>query len=214
LGKQSNNRGPTVYVIDDDAPVRDSLRLLLESLGKNVETFASAQEFLDQSNEVCCGCLVLDIRMPGIDGMELQDILNGRGLYLPIIFITGHGEVPTAVTAMRKGAFDFIQKPFVNQDLIGRIDAALEFDDKNRELNQKQKSIEQCLASLTERELEVLRFITEGKSNKSIALELHVSQRTVEAHRAHIMEKMQAKSLPHLVRMAMTIETMQWPQNN
>ena len=211
MGKQSNNCGPTVYVIDDDAPVRDSLRLLLESLGKNVETFASAQEFLDHSNEVCFGCLVLDIRMPGMDGMELQEILNARGLYLPIIFITGHGEVPTAVTAMRKGAFDFIQKPFVNQDLIGRIDAALALDDKNQELKQKQKSIEQCLASLTERELEVLRLITEGKSNKSIALELNVSQRTVEAHRAHIMEKMQAKSLAHLVRMTMTIDAIQRP---
>ena len=214
MEKQPNSRGPTVYVIDDDKPVRDSLRLLLESIGKNVETFASAQEFLESANEVCCGCLVLDIRMPGMDGMELQDILKDRGLHLPIIFITGHGEVPTAVTAMRNGAFDFILKPFINQDLLGRIDAALELDGKNQEKNQNQKSIKKYLASLTERELEVLKLITEGKSNKVIALELNVSQRTVEAHRAHIMEKMQAKSLPHLVRMAMTIDIMQRTQGD
>jgi len=205
LGTLANHRTPTVYVVDDDAPVRDSLRLLLESLGKIVETFASAQEFLDRIDEVSSGCLVLDIRMPGMNGLDLQDLLNARDLNLPIIFITGHGEVPTAVSAMRKGAFDFVQKPFTNQDLIGRIDAALKLDETNRQIKQKQNSIEQRVESLTEREMEVLYFITEGKSNKVIAVELNVSQRTVEAHRAHIMEKMQAKSLPHLVRMAMAV---------
>lgn len=206
MGTLENYQTPTVYVIDDDAPVRDSLRLLLESLGKIVETFASAQEFLDRIDEVSSGCLVLDIRMPGMNGLELQDLLKARDLSLPIIFITGHGEVPTAVSAMRKGAFDFVQKPFTNQDLIGRIDAALKLDETNRQLKQKQNSIEQRVESLTEREMEVLYFITEGKSNKVIAVELNVSQRTVEAHRAHIMEKMQAKSLPHLVRMAMAVD--------
>jgi len=202
----NNNRTPTVYVIDDDAPVRDSLRLLLESLGKIVETFASAQEFLDRLDEVSSGCLVLDIRMPGMDGLELQDLLNARKLSLPIIFITGHGEVPTAVSTMRKGAFDFIQKPFTNQDLICRIDAALKLDETNRQQKQTQDSIEKRVESLTEREIEVLVSITEGKSNKVIAVDLNVSQRTVEAHRAHIMEKMQAKSLPHLVRMAIAVD--------
>ncbi len=206
VGEDSNTCRPTVYIIDDDEPVRDSLRLLLESLNKKVKTFASAKEFLEQIDEVDCGCLVLDIRMPGMSGLELQSVLNTQQQCLPIIFITGHGEVPTAVSAMREGAFDFIQKPFTNQNIIGRIDAALALNEIHRELQQKQSSIKSRFSSLTDRETEVLRYITEGKPNKVIASELNVSQRTVEAHRAHIMGKMQAKSLPHLVRMTMAME--------
>jgi RNA polymerase sigma factor (sigma-70 family) len=198
------NQEPTVFVVDDDMAVRDSLRTLLESVGKKVEVFSSAQDFLDHFKPEDSGCLVLDIRMPGISGMELQDRLNKEGNHIPIIFITGHGDIPIAVSAMRKGAFDFIQKPFSNNEFISRIDDALELNEKQHLQQINHQTIEQRFISLTEREREVLSFITEGKSNKFIAYELGVSQRTVEAHRAHIMEKMQTKSLAHLMRMVLS----------
>ena len=192
---------PTVFVIDDDEAVRTSLRLLLKSVGLPVETFASAQEFLDQYDEDRAGCLVLDIRMPGISGLELQQHLNERNSIMPIVFITGHGDVPMAVEAMQAGAVDFIQKPFRDQDLIDRINRALDKDRDMRSELRERDEIRRRMAHLTPREREVLDLVTQGKANKVIAGDLNVSQRTVEIHRARVMEKMGAGSLAHLVRM-------------
>ncbi len=192
---------PTVFVIDDDEAVRTSLRLLLKSVGLPVETFASAQEFLDQYDEDRAGCLVLDIRMPGISGLELQQHLNDRNSIMPIVFITGHGDVPMAVEAMQAGAVDFIQKPFRDQDLIDRINRALDKDRDMRSELRERDEIRRRMLQLTPREREVLDLVTQGKANKVIAGDLNVSQRTVEIHRARVMEKMGAGSLAHLVRM-------------
>lgn len=192
---------PTVFVVDDDEAVRTSLRLLLKSVGLQVETFASAQEFLDQFDPDRAGCLVLDIRMPGVSGLELQQQLNDRHSIMPIVFITGHGDVPMAVEAMQAGAVDFIQKPFRDQDLIDRINRALEKDKAMRGELRERDEIRRRMSQLTPREREVLELVTQGKANKVIAGDLNVSQRTVEIHRARVMEKMGAASLAHLVRM-------------
>ncbi|MBS1200021.1 MAG: histidine kinase [Proteobacteria bacterium] len=191
----------TVFVVDDDEAVRTSLRLLLKSVGLPVETFASAQEFLDQFDPGRAGCLVLDIRMPGMSGLELQQHLNDRHSIMPIVFITGHGDVPMAVEAMQAGAVDFIQKPFRDQDLIDRINRALEKDREMRGELRERDEIRRRMSQLTPREREVLELVTQGKANKVIAGDLNVSQRTVEIHRARVMEKMGANSLAHLVRM-------------
>ena len=191
----------TVFVVDDDEAVRTSLRLLLKSVGLPVETFASAQEFLDQFDPDRAGCLGLDIRMPGMSGLELQQHLNDRHSIMPIVFITGHGDVPMAVEAMQAGAVDFIQKPFRDQDLIDRINRALEKDREMRSELRERDEIRRRMSQLTPREREVLELVTQGKANKVIAGDLNVSQRTVEIHRARVMEKMGANSLAHLVRM-------------
>jgi FixJ family two-component response regulator len=191
----------TVFVVDDDDAVRTSLRLLLKSVGLPVETFASAQEFLDNFDADRAGCLVLDIRMPGMSGLELQQRLNEIHAIIPIVFITGHGDVPMAVEAMQHGAVDFIQKPFRDQDLIDRINQALEKDRDNRAGLKERDAIRRRMQQLTPREREVLDLVTQGKANKVIAGDLNVSQRTVEIHRARVMEKMGASSLAHLVRM-------------
>jgi two-component system, LuxR family, response regulator FixJ len=191
----------TVFVVDDDDAVRTSLRLLLKSVGLPVETFPSAQEFLDAFDAERAGCLVLDIRMPGMSGLELQQRLNEIHAIIPIVFITGHGDVPMAVEAMQHGAVDFIQKPFRDQDLIDRINQALEKDRDNRAGLKERDAIRRRMQQLTPREREVLDLVTQGKANKVIAGDLNVSQRTVEIHRARVMEKMGASSLAHLVRM-------------
>lgn len=196
---------PTIFVVDDDAAVRDALKLLLRSVGHAVETFGSAQEFLDAYGEDRAGCLVLDIRMPGMSGLELQQKLNEQHSILPIIFITGHGDVPMAVEAMQAGAVDFIQKPFRDQDLIDRINQALEKDSSNRAALGERNDIRRRLETLTPREREVLDLVVHGKANKVIAGDLKLSQRTVEIHRARVMEKMQASSLAHLVRMVLEV---------
>jgi FixJ family two-component response regulator len=203
-GNQINAR-PTIFVVDDDAAVRDALKLLLRSVGQAVETFGSAQEFLDAYSEDRPGCLVLDIRMPGMSGLELQQKLNEKHSILPIIFITGHGDVPMAVEAMQAGAVDFIQKPFRDQDLIDRINQALEKDGSNRAALGERNDIRRRLDTLTPREREVLDLVVHGKANKVIAGDLKLSQRTVEIHRARVMEKMQASSLAHLVRMVLEV---------
>jgi FixJ family two-component response regulator len=200
-----NNSRPTIFVVDDDAAVRDALKLLLRSVGQPVETFASAQEFLEAYSEDRPGCLVLDIRMPGMSGLELQQKLNEKHSILPIIFITGHGDVPMAVEAMQAGAVDFIQKPFRDQDLIDRINQALEKDNNNRAALGERNDIRRRLETLTPREREVLDLVVHGKANKVIAGDLKLSQRTVEIHRARVMEKMQASSLAHLVRMVLEV---------
>jgi two-component system, LuxR family, response regulator FixJ len=201
----SNNTRSTIFIVDDDAAVRDALKLLLRSVGQAVETFGSAQEFLDAYSEDRAGCLVLDIRMPGMSGLELQQKLNEKHSILPIIFITGHGDVPMAVEAMQAGAVDFIQKPFRDQDLIDRINQALEKDNSNRAALGERNDIRKRLETLTPREREVLDLVVHGKANKVIAGDLKLSQRTVEIHRARVMEKMQASSLAHLVRMVLEI---------
>jgi two-component system response regulator FixJ len=193
----------TVFVVDDDTGVRSSIRVLLKSVGIAATPMASAQEFLAAFDPTQPGCLVLDIRMPGMSGLELQQQLNLRGAIVPVIFITGHGDVPMAVEAMQHGAFDFLQKPFRDQDLIDRIQKALARDRENRAALQEHGRIKARLESLTPRETEVLHLMTQGKQNKVMAGELGLSQRTVEIHRAHVMEKMGASSVAQLVRMVL-----------
>ncbi|HEY5641549.1 MAG TPA: response regulator transcription factor [Woeseiaceae bacterium] len=195
---------PTVFIVDDDAAIRFAMEALMESVNLDHEIFASADEFLDKISEQRPGCLVLDIRMPGLGGLELQEELIRRGNTLPIIFITGHGDVPMAVEAMQKGAVDFIQKPFRDQELLDRIREALATDQHRREEQQQHEEVANRLDKLTNREREVFDLVVTGKPNKVIAYELGVSQRTVEIHRARVMEKMQARSLADLVKMHMT----------
>jgi two-component system, LuxR family, response regulator FixJ len=192
-----------VFVIDDDQAVRDSLRLLLKSVGLATEVTDSARKFLAGYQPSQPGCLVLDVRMPDMSGLELQQQLNMRGATIPVIFITGHADVPMAVEAMRHGAFDFLQKPFRDQELIERVQRALVKDAKTRAELEERDRIRERLESLTPREREVLLLMTQGKPNKIMAHELGVGQRTVEIHRARIMEKSGAGSLAQLVRMVM-----------
>lgn len=196
---------PTVFVVDDDEAVRNSLRMLLKSLGMPAVTHGSAEEFLAGYDPDQSGCLVLDVRMPGMTGPELQQELNRRGAVIPVIFITGHGDVPMAVEAMQHGALDFLQKPFSDKDFIERIQRALSADQRNRALLGEKDQIRARLAMLTPRERQVLERVTLGKSNKVIAWELGVSQRTVEIHRAHLTGKMQATSVAQLVRMMIIV---------
>ena len=196
-----SNGEATVFIVDDDDAVRDSLEDLVDSVGLKAEIFASAQEFLAAYDPLRAGCLVLDIRMPGMSGLELQERLGERQAVLPIIFITGHGDIPMAVEAMRRGAVDFIQKPFRDQDLLDRINSALAQGVGRREDMEEQRVIEERIHSLTRRERQVMEMVVEGKANKVIAIDLGLSQRTVEVHRANVMEKMRTKTLADLVRM-------------
>jgi FixJ family two-component response regulator len=196
-------RVPTVFIVDDDEAVRSSLQLLLKSLGLPAVTYVSAMEFLAAYAPEQPGCVILDVRMPGMSGIEMQDELNRRGAVIPVIFITGHGDVPMAVEAMQQGAFDFLQKPFHEQDLIDRVRRALANDLANRAHLDEIARIRAHVAALTPREKQVLRLVTQGKPNKVIAGDLGLSQRTVEIHRAHLMQKMEASSLAQLVRMTM-----------
>jgi RNA polymerase sigma factor (sigma-70 family) len=203
MAAQSTQK-PTVFIVDDDAAIRFAMQALMDSVNLDHEIFSSADEFLGKVTEQRPGCLVLDIRMPGLGGLELQEELIKRGNTLPIIFITGHGDVPMAVEAMQKGAVDFIQKPFRDQELLDRIREALETDEERREEQQQHAEVTERLNRLTNREREVFDLVVTGKPNKVIAYELGVSQRTVEIHRARVMEKMQARSLADLVKMHMT----------
>jgi RNA polymerase sigma factor (sigma-70 family) len=193
----------TVYIVDDDQAIRHAMELLMRSVGLNYEIFHSGDDFLSEHSNDRAGCLVLDIRMPGLGGLELQEKLNELGCTLPIIFITGHGDVPMAVEAMQKGAVDFIQKPFRDQELLDRIGEAIKADQERRSAREEQTVVRDKMEKLTNREREVLDLVVTGKPNKVIAYELGVSQRTVEIHRARVMEKMEAKSLADLVRMHM-----------
>jgi FixJ family two-component response regulator len=198
---------PTVHVIDDDDAVRSSLRFLFRSVNLPAVTYASAQEFLAQHQTEQPGCAVVDVRMPGMSGLELQKELNLRGATIPIIFITGHGDISMAVEAMQLGAFDFLPKPFRDQDLLDRVQRAFKKDAETHRGLSAVNEIRERLAALTPRELEVLELVTGGKPNKVMAADLGVSQRTVEIHRARVMEKMKANSLAELVRMSMAIRT-------
>ena len=197
---------PTVFVVDDDESVRGSLRFLLRSVGLESRAFGSAPEFLTAYDPAQPGCLVLDVRMPGMSGLELQQELNVRGAIIPVVFITGHGDVPMAVEAMQHGAHDFLQKPFRDEELIERVQRALAKDAKTRAGLEQHQSIRERLDSLTPREREVLALMARGKPNTIMAYELGVSQRTVEIHRARVMEKRGASSVAELVRMVMDVE--------
>jgi two-component system response regulator FixJ len=199
-------QGSIVYIVDDDEAVRNSLRLLVKSVGLTAMALISAQEFLATYDPLQPGCLVLDVGMPGMSGLELQQQLNLCGAVIPVIFITGHGDIPMAVEAMQQGAFDFLQKPFRDQDLIDRIQRALEKDRANRAALDERSRIRERHEMLTPREREVLALVTSGKANKIMAADLGLSQRTVEVHRARVMEKMGASSLAHLVRMVLDLE--------
>ncbi len=192
---------PTVFVVDDDRAVRKSLRWLIESVELNVETFESAQEFLEKYEPHRPGCVVLDVRMPGMSGLELQDHLRTHGIDIPVIIITGYGDVPMAVRAMKAGALDFIEKPVCDQVLLEHIHDALEVDQKRRQVRTNSREVTERLQSLTRREAEVMQFVVAGMSSKEIAKKLDVSFKTIEAHRAKIMKKMDAKSVPHLIHM-------------
>ena len=196
----------TVYIVDDDEAVRSALRFLIRSVGLQAQVFASAPEFLAAYDPRHPGCLLLDVRMPGMSGLELQQELNQRGAPIPVVFITGHGDVPMVVEAMQQGAFDFLQKPFRDQDLLDRVHRALARDADSRARLAGRAGILARLATLTPRETEVMRLVTRGKANKVVGAELGVSQRTVEIHRAHVMQKMRASSLAELVRMVLDSE--------
>jgi two-component system, LuxR family, response regulator FixJ len=197
------NSEPTVFVVDDNQAMRSSLKWLIESVGLRVEVFASADEFLQRYYPGCPGCLLLDVRMPGMNGLELQEFLLERKIRVPVIIITGHGDVPMAVRAMKAGATDFIEKPCNDELLLASIQNALQFDSRQREVQGERSEIAARLAQLTPREMEVMGMVTQGASNKEIAAALGVSAKTVEAHRARVMEKMEATSLADLVKMAM-----------
>ncbi len=198
----NNNSTPSVFVVDDDPSVRRSLRRLIESVGLNVDTYATAQEFLDKYQRGQPGCLVLDVRMPGLGGLELQERLATDKLQIPIIFITGHGDVPMTARAMKAGAVDFIQKPFNEQDLLDAISRALETDAQQRKTRAEQDHVMSLVDTLTPREREVMMLVVTGKLNKEIAAQLGITEKTIKVHRARVMEKMQANSLAELVLLA------------
>jgi two-component system response regulator FixJ len=197
------SRVTTVFVVDDDQAMRASLKWLIESVGMQVETYESAQAFLDDYYPGRAGCLLLDVRMPGMGGLELQTYLARREIRIPVIIITGHGDVSMAVKAMKVGAVDFIEKPFDDEELLNSIRNALQHDEKQRVLRAQRADIAARMAELTPREHEVMAMVTDGKSNKEIAATLGVSAKTVEVHRARVMDKMRADSLAELVRMVM-----------
>ena len=195
-----------VYVVEDDEAVRDSLEMMLVSMEYKVAAYPTANAFLDEYDESMAGCIVLDIRMPGMDGMELQKALNIQHSILPIIFVTGHGDVPMAVEAMQQGAIDFIQKPYREQELLEKIKAALALDAEQRSSLIEKKEIQHKLDELTPREQEIMNMVIDGHANKVIAIDLDISQRTVEIHRSRVMHKMGTHSLAHLVRMIMLVK--------
>lgn len=195
---------PTVFIIDDDDAVLDSLSVLLETGGFSVKGFASANAFLAVVQESWRGCILTDVRMPGMDGLELQEKVAEQGLNLPVVVMTGHGDVPIAVRAMKAGAIDFIQKPFDEEMILDSIRRALDLSEQVRSREAASGKLRGRLATLTIREREVLNNLVDGHPNKVIAFNLGISPRTVEIHRARVMEKMQARSLSELVRMTLS----------
>jgi two-component system response regulator FixJ len=201
----NNKSQPVVYVVDDDDSMRRAVTTLIKTVGYSPVAFSGAREFLAAYDENQPGCLLLDVRMPGMSGLELQQELGKAGSILPIIFMTGHGDVPMAVQAMKEGAFDFLQKPFRDQDLIDCLNRALKVDAENRASLEKHADIKHRFQSLTPREVEVMEMLVDGRANKVIAIDLGLSERTVEIHRANVMEKMGVRSVAHLVRMKLAL---------
>lgn len=195
-----------VFIVDDDEGVREGLSMLLESVGQACELYPSALDFLENYDQHKRGCLVLDIRMPRMSGLDLHAKLIEQGSDLPVIFITGHGDIPMAVQAMRRGALDFIRKPFREQDLLDRINEALEVDTGNRRSQLDRQELSRKIESLSERELEVFQRVAAGQMNKVIAFDLGISERTVEVHRSHVMEKLGVRTLAQLVRIQIESE--------
>jgi two-component system response regulator FixJ len=195
-----------IHVIDDDDAVRDSLAFLLETADFRVKTYESAVQFLERLGEAESGCVITDVRMPGMSGLELVRELNRRAVGLPVVVITGHGDVPLAVEAMRGGVVDFIEKPFADDTILAALKAALERGQDDRREADERKLVVERIASLSTRERQVLNGLVAGQANKVVAIELGISPRTVEVYRANMMNKMRASSLSEIVRMALVAE--------
>lgn len=202
---KDTKRKPIIYILDDDDGMRRALTVLMTTVGYQPLAFARPGEFLAKYDANQPGCLVLDVRMPEMSGLEVQQYLNRSGSMLPVILITGHGDIPMAVQAMKDGAFDFLQKPFRDQELLDRINGALKLDAENRASVDRLADLKQRSESLTPREREVMALVVDGKANKVIAIDLGLSERTVEIHRANVMEKMGARSVAHLVKMHLSL---------
>jgi FixJ family two-component response regulator len=198
----------TVYIVDDDSDVRESFTILMETVGQPFKEYDSAHAFLSDYHEDMRGCLVLDIRMPRMSGLDLQNKLNDEGSLLPIIFITGHGDITLAVEAMRRGAIDFIRKPFHEQNLLDRINEALDLEHGKHKVLMDKRQLQDRFSSLSDRELEVLELVAQGKMSKVVADDLGISERTVEAHRSHIMHKLGIHTLAQLIRLKIQMETL------
>jgi FixJ family two-component response regulator len=198
----ARNATPTVFVVDDDAPVRETLSSLFRSVDLRVVVFGSAREFLHSKIPDAASCLVLDIRLPGISGLDFQEELAKADVRIPIIFMTGHGDIPMSVKAMKAGALDFLTKPFRDQDILDAVTRALERDQKRRDGDKKVSELRARFDSLTSREKEVIALVAAGLMSKQIAAELDISEITVKVHRGHMARKMKARSLVELVRMA------------
>lgn len=197
-----------VYLVDDEFAVRDSVTLLIESTGQTIKTFESAEAFLDGYDSTAPGCLLLDVRMPLMDGLELQEVLQKRNISIPIIFISGNADIPDSARAFRAGAVDFLEKPFDSDVLLTRISEAIQKDISHRRKLIEKRKLQERLSFLTEREKEVLCLIVSSYSNKEAAKALDISKRTIDIHRAHIMEKMQADNITDLIVMAMQCEVL------
>jgi FixJ family two-component response regulator len=201
-GEATKHENSIVHVIDDDVSLRESLGLLLPTVGLEVRTYTLVQEFLDAGDYDGPGCIVLDVRLPGISGLDFQSRRDGFGIHLPIVLMTGHGDVPMSVRAMKAGAVDFLPKPFRDQDMIDAVTAAIERDRQRRESDKVSADIRNRFASLSPREQQVMTLVTAGKMNKQVAFDLGLSEITVKTYRGAVMEKMAARSFADLVRMA------------